>query len=308
MKGRYRVFKVGELHHIYQRTVNGYLFFYSGRDFLVFFTLFCTLARQHGIQVLGLCLMYDHIHVLVVALSKDMLSAFVRDYTSRFSHQRNVHYQRKGQFFQHRFGSAAKVGDKKVRTAISYLYNNPVEKKICAYPEEFQWCFLAYAHDTHPYSEPLKLNAASRQLRRAVKEVKALRASDIPLTYEFIERVTHQMSIKEIRQLTDFIITQYNCIDYLKLSSYYDNFQMMLLAIHSNTGSEYQVKEVIVPGSDTIYLRLSATLRTINGYSDITKVLALPEQEKLQLAWILSAETGASPHEIAKFLHLPFTQ
>lgn len=308
MKGRNRVFKVGELHHIYQRTVNGYLIFYSGRDFLVFFTLFCTLARHHNIQVLGLCLMYDHIHVLVAAPSKTSFSAFVRDYTSRFSHQRNIQYQRKGQFFKHRFGSAPKLGEKKVRTAISYLYNNPVEKKLCKGPEEFQWCFLAYANNTHPYSDPLNLSKASRRLRRAVTEVRAMREANLPLTYPFIERVTQEMGIKEIRQLTDYIISQYNCIDYTSLSSYYDDFNRMLIAIHSNTGSEYQVKEVIMPGSDTVYHKLSNTLRTIKGYSDITKVLALPEQEKQQLAWLLSAETGASPHEIAKFLQFPLKQ
>ena len=305
MKGRNRVFKVGELHHIYQRTVDGYLIFYSGRDFLVFFTLFCTLARKYDIQVLGLCLMYDHIHVLVAAPCKSAFSAFVREYTSRFSRLRNIQYQRKGQFFQHRFGSAPKLGEKKVRTAISYLYNNPVEKKLCVGAEEFQWCFLAYAHDANPFSEPLKLRESSRPMRRAISEVEALRAADIPLSYEFIQRATRKLGAKEIRQLTDFIISQYNCIDYNRLTSFYDSFNKMLLAIHSNTGSEYQVKEIIFPGSDTIYHRLSSTLRTIRGCSDITSVLALPEQDKRQLAWLLAAETGASPYEIAKFLQFP---
>lgn len=126
MKGRFRVFKVGSLHHIYQRTVDGYLIFYSVRDFIVFFTLFCTLARKHRMNVLGLCLMIDHIHVLLSAPSRVELSAFVRDYTSQFSKKRNAHYSRKGQFFEHRFGSAPKTSDKKARTAISYIYNNPV--------------------------------------------------------------------------------------------------------------------------------------------------------------------------------------
>ncbi|MBR0222649.1 MAG: transposase, partial [Bacteroidales bacterium] len=125
-KGRYRVFKAGALHHIYQRTYDGYLIFYSVRDFLVFFTLFCTIARKYHIRVLGICLMYDHIHVLVAAPSKKDLSAFVQEYTCRFARQRNVQYQRKGSFFQRRFGSAPKSGEKKARTAIAYLYNNPV--------------------------------------------------------------------------------------------------------------------------------------------------------------------------------------
>lgn len=307
MKGRYRVFKAGALHHIYQRTYEGYLIFYSARDFLVFFTLFCTIARKYNIKVLGLCLMYDHIHVLVEAPSKTVLSSFVQEYTCRFSRQRNTHYRRKGPFFQRRFGSAPKSGEKKARTAIAYLYNNPVEKKLSNRPEEFQWCFLAYAHNAYPFSKPLKLSTASRKMRRAITEVKALRAADVPLTYEFIERVTKDMSIVEIRQLTDFIISQYNCIDYRELTSYYADFQKMLLAIHSNTGSEYDIKEKVSTDSDAIFKKMVSIIRRMTSYPDMTEVLSLPDLEKRRLAWLLSAETGASPYQIAKFLHLCLT-
>ena len=173
MKGRFRVFKAGALHHIYQRTVGGYLIFYSVRDFIVFFTLFCTLARKHNIQVLGLCLMPDHIHVLICAPSRSEMSAFVREYTSRFSKKRNEQYSRKGQFFEHRFGSAPKSSIKKAKTAISYVYNNPVEKSLSGKAEDYQWNFLKYAHSDHPYSKKLYLNSASRHLRRAIEKVAA---------------------------------------------------------------------------------------------------------------------------------------
>ena len=189
MKRRCRVFKAGALNHIYQRTYEGFLIFYSVRDFLVFFTLFCTIARKYNIKVLGLCLMYDHIHVLVVAPSRNNLSSFVQEYTCRFSRQRNTHYHRKGPFFQRRFGSAPKSGEKKARTAIAYLYNNPVEKKICNYSEEYQWDFLIYANNNHPYSRPLIIKEASRALRRSVEEIKTLRASDTPLNYATINRI-----------------------------------------------------------------------------------------------------------------------
>ena len=213
-KGRYRVFKAGALHHIYQRTYDGFLIFYSVRDFLVFFTLFCTIARKCHIRVLGVCLMYDHIHVLVAAPSKKDLSAFVQEYTCRFSRQRNVQYQRKGSFFQRRFGSAPKSGEKKARTAIAYLYNNPVEKKLCKNAEDYQWDFLTYANNSHPFSQPLKLNGASRPMRRAVAEIKSLRATDTPLNYATIERIIKDLSPSEIKQLTDYTVSSFNCIDY----------------------------------------------------------------------------------------------
>ena len=303
-KGRYRVFKAGSLHHIYQRTYDGFLIFYSVRDFLVFFTLFCTIARKYHIRVLGVCLMYDHIHVLVAAPSKKDLSAFVQEYTCRFSRQRNVQYQRKGSFFQRRFGSAPKSGEKKARTAIAYLYNNPVEKKLCKNAEDYQWDFLTYANNSHPFSQPLKLNGASRPMRRAVAEIKSLRATDTPLNYATIERIIKDLSPSEIKQLTDYTVSSFNCIDYQGLEEYYEDFKTMLTAIHSNTGSEYDIKEKVTPDSDTIFKRMLSVIRKMTSYPDMTAVLSLPDSEKQRLAWILSAETGASPQQIAKFLHL----
>ncbi len=304
MKGRYRVFKAGALHHIYQRTYDGYLIFYSVRDFLVFFTLLCTTARKYKITVLGLCLMYDHIHVLVSAPSKNDLSSFVQEYTCRFSRQRNIYYGRKGPFFQRRFGSAAKCGEKKVRTAIAYLYNNPVEKKLCKYAEDYQWVFLTYANNLYPFSQPLKLREARKAMRRAVEEIKASRATDTPLNYPTIGRIIKDLSFSEIKQLTDYTVSSYNCIDYHSLGSYYEDFQTMLTAIHSNTGSEYDIKEKITSDSDAIFNKMLTIIRKMTPYPDMTAVLPLADDEKLRLAWILSAETGASPHQIAKFLQL----
>ena len=308
MNGRQRIFKVGAIHHIYQRTIDGYLIFYDKRDFLVLFTLICTTARKYNIKVLGICLMLDHIHLLVKASSKADLSAFVRDYTCRFSRQRNIRYQRKGDFFRHRFGSAPKVDEKKARTAIAYLYNNPVEKKLCAKAEEFQWNFLNYSNNSHPFSEPLKIRSARRVMRRAVTEVRTLRETDNPMGYDFIERVIKGLSVREIRQLTDYIVNCYNCVDYQELSSFYEDFETLLIAVHSNTGSEYQIKEEITQGSDTIFLKMASVIKKMTHHKDMREVLALPDLDKRRIAWILSAETGATPRQISKFLQISLSK
>ena len=52
----------GELHHIYQKTRGGVLLFYSLRDYLVYFTIYCTLADKMDVTVLALCPMPDHLH------------------------------------------------------------------------------------------------------------------------------------------------------------------------------------------------------------------------------------------------------
>ena len=248
--------------------------------------------------------MYDHLHVLASAPSKRNFSAFVREYTSRFSRLRNFQYRRKGQFFQLRFGSAPKLGEKKVRTAIAYLYNNPVEKKMSRYAEAYQWNFLSYAHNAHPFSKVLKLNEASRTMRRAVAEVKVCRIAETPLNYALIERITKGLTPLEIKQLTDYIVVQYNCIDYQALTNYYQDFEKMLIAIHSNTGAEHDIKERDLAGTDAIYQKMTSLIKKMIPGKDMTSILSLPDAEKMQIAWYLAAETGATPYQIAKFLHI----
>ena len=214
---------------------------------------------------------------------------------------------KKGRLLPSSVWSAPKVEEKKARTAIAYLYNNPVEKHLCGKAEEFQWNFLDYSQNDHPFSEPFTIRSARRVMRRAVAEVRVLRESDIPLRYDFIDRIIKGLNPKEIRQLTDYIIIQYNCVDYQDLSSYYDDFETLLIAVHSNTGSEYQIKEEITPGSDTIFKKMSVTIKKMTPFKDMKEVLALSDMEKRRIAWILSAETGATPHQISKYLQLPLS-
>ena len=61
------IYQKGAVGHIFQRARSGFVVFYSVKDSLVFFTIFSLTAAKHRIRVLGLCLMYNHIHVLVEA-------------------------------------------------------------------------------------------------------------------------------------------------------------------------------------------------------------------------------------------------
>ena len=50
-----RRFLSGSPNHVYQRSLNGLVIFYSLEDCLVYFTVFCTCAVKDGVSVLGLC-------------------------------------------------------------------------------------------------------------------------------------------------------------------------------------------------------------------------------------------------------------
>ena len=299
-KRSYRVYKDGAFHHIYQNSVNGYLVFYSIRDILVFFTTVSVYARRHEIKVLDISIMLDHVHQLVKAHSKQSFFDFVMDYTRTFTKSRN-----EGPIFNTPFGFAAKTGDKKVKTAIAYLFNNQVEKKLCRSAEESLWNFLAYYHDDHPFSEKIIRKHASRPLRRALLEIDRVHGKGLPLNYPILDRITRHLKLAEIRQLTDYIITKYNCIDYDTLISFYGNFDNMLLAIHSNTGSEHDIDEIYCPGSDKVYLKLIEKAASWLGYETLKDLLSASLEARVAAQYKLVCRGWATKEQARKFLRIP---
>lgn len=301
---RGRRFFDGEVHHIYQRTVSRFNIFYDLEDYLVYYTIFSSVSRKYEITVLGLCLMFDHIHMLVKAQNKVAMSEFVRQVTSMFAREQNTEVGRRGSLFQARFGSAPKKGHKLLRTAIAYLYNNPVEKGLCNRVEDYRWNFLAYYVSEHPFSEKIIRKSSSRSLRNAMKEVEIAESEDRHLRYGQLFRMLNKLRQEECIQLVDYIISLYNPIAYEETIDCYGSYEKMLIAVNSNTGSEYEIKEDKYKFSDTIYIQMIDVLRNVEGLRTIRKVTGADEAEKMRLFGVLRRHLSCSNQPIAKFLHI----
>ena len=302
MEGKPWFEKRQSLVHIYQNTLDGYLLFYTVKDYLVFFTTVTLVARKYRISVLGICLMPDHFHLLIAPVPIEIQSAFIAESSQRFSRLRNEWYGGSGDVFNHSYGYALKTGRKKMKTAASYLYNNPVEKAICSKAEQYQWNFLAYSNTKYPFSEPIRLRFASCPLRRAVDFVKYIRRTDNPLSYHALYSITEKLTPEELKKLTDFIIQIYNNINYPALVELYRSYDDMLLAFASNTGSEYDIKEARTAGSDKAYAICAKQLLRSGQWSDLREVLALPEMERRKIGDRLSRNNDVTRRQAAKFL------
>lgn len=300
---RRRKFVNGEVNHTYQRTVSGFNIFYEVEDYLVYYTIFSVLAIKYGIVVYGLCLMIDHIHSLISAADRKSFCSFIRHVCLLFVKEYNKEHGRSGPLFQEGFGSAPKIGLKRLRTAIAYLFNNPVERFLCSKAQEYRWNFLPYAQCKNPYSEPIRLRLASRALRRAIKEVDGTRERGQHITYTMIRRLFSTLDKKEKNQLTDYIIARYSVIRYDLLTACYGGLGNMILAINSNTGSEYDINETICGRSDTEFRELHQYVHA-NGFKNAGDVISLDENLKLHLLANMQKHTSASVYQIRKFLHL----
>lgn len=294
----------GILNHCYQRTKRGEVLFYTVSDYLVFFMQFCVAARKRDVRVLALCLMPDHIHHSTVPMRKKDLSSFVQDYSSQFVCEFNRICRREGSLFQRPFGSAPKVGAKKGRTNLIYVWNNPVERQLCEKAEAYRWNFLAYAGSTHPFSEKLVLSHSSKAMRRAVAEVKAQFHAGHALTYHRLQCLFHVLDKKEKAQLVDFIISTYNVIDYDEAFRYFDGASDALAAAHASTGSEHDLNEVFVGKSDAVYTRLTRVIMREVRPDDIHGILSGSPEERFRLLKLLRSKTDVPTEQIAKYLHL----
>lgn len=126
-----RKFYRGVVNHVYQRTIDGVHLFYTVDDCLVFFTILSICARSAEVQILELCLMHNHIHILVKTETLKTLSRFVDHFSAWFVQEYNSYVGRTGKLLTKNFGSAPKWDEKRLRSAIIYVGNNPVEKKFC---------------------------------------------------------------------------------------------------------------------------------------------------------------------------------
>ena len=304
MKYKRRKFVAGECMHVYQRTIGGVNIFYDREDYLVFYTMFSVISKLYDITILELCLMIDHIHILVSSDKLDQVALFIQHLTSQFVLVYNRAVGRKGNLFHKSYGSAPKNGSKKIRSTIIYIGNNPVEKSLCLEASEYRWNFLAYSISDHPFSEPLVIRQASRSLRRAIQEVNGAHGRHMYLSYAQLKRMFSELDNKEKAQLVDYIIKRYSVIRYdILTSSCYDGMENMLVAINSNAGSEYDIKEVSWARSDAEYRKLYKYIHA-KDYDSAGDIIREPVETKLALLNEMLKETGVPRFQICKYLHL----
>lgn len=300
-----RIFIKGILNHCYQRMEDGGVLFYTYGDHLVFFTQYCIMARKYRIQVLALCQMPDHVHDSILADRKHDFEQFKQYTGAGFVRKRNKRFGLSGPVFECSFGSVPKMGDKKARSNLIYVGNNPVERQLVPFAEQYRWNYLAYAGSDHPFSERLVIRRARWPLQKAVKEVRAQFKAGKPMDYAQLERLFRPLDRKEGLQLTDFIISTYNVIDYQAALRFFGSYEQMLVALHATTGSEHDLNEIFIGKSDAHYNRMTSILLREGKVKEIHEILSLSVDEKYELFLLLRRETYATAEQIAAFLHMP---
>lgn len=299
-----RKFYRGVVNHVYQRTIDGVHLFYTVDDCLVFFTILSICARSAEVQILELCLMHNHIHILVKTETLKTLSRFVDHFSAWFVQEYNSYVGRTGKLLTKNFGSAPKWDEKRLRSAIIYVGNNPVEKKFCKKAKEYRWNFLAYRNNSWPFSCKVVMRKVSYSMRKAFQEVDSMVHLNQPLRYALLNRIFEKLSKDEKEQLVDYIISSYSPIDYEELESHFKSYESMLLAMESTTGDDYDIKESRDDFSLNAFNQMMQYMMSKLPENKVRTVTTYALDEKLSLFRELQTHTSASLHQICSFLHL----
>lgn len=230
-------------YHVYQRSSDRSIIFKSGKDALVFISIVKIKAIKLGVLVFAICLMDNHIHMLVKVREKSSLHRFVTDYTSLFVKLYNKRHNRSGMLFSTPYGRAYKKTDKYIRNCISYINNNPVEANKSKNVEEYIWNCFSFANSSHPHSEALNLSKARKRIRFCCRVLRAELSRGRHLAYELLDEVFSKTDKRETSQLVDYILNLYNPVDYSAIKELYGNLDKASLAINANTGAEYEIAE-----------------------------------------------------------------
>ena len=299
----------GIFYHCYQRPKDRGVIFYTVSDHLLYFTIFCTVIPKYSVTILKLVQMPDHIHHSMIENRYGHLGSCLDLITSLFVREYNKAHGRKGPMFDTPFGRAPKKTDKSIRTNLTYLDNNPVERQLVTWAEDYRWNYLAYAVSDHPFSQRILLRKASMPLRMALKLVKSHHSKGRYLTGTLLKRLFDSLPDKtECEQLTDYIISTYSVIDHKAASSYFKSYENELITAHANTGSEYDIKEHFIGRSDACYVKMTRTLLASGMVKDIHDVYSMTPEEKRKAFRYLNSRIDAPGKQIAAFLHIPQKQ
>ncbi len=132
----------GVAHHVTQRGVHRETIFFSDADRRVYLKLVGVGAQRQRVELLGYCLMPNHVHWIVVPPAADSLANVFGEAHSRFAHYANAKLDRSGHFWQGRFFSCALEGAH-LWAALRYVEQNPIRGGLAESAVDWEWSSAA---------------------------------------------------------------------------------------------------------------------------------------------------------------------
>lgn len=151
-RAREKIQSAGLISHITQRAAGREPLFVEEDDSLTLLSLLKEVSTSHDIRFYALCLMPNHVHLLLEP-QKDNLSEAMHSIFSRYARRFNRKYRRKGHIFGGPYRQAICLDSCYLLTASVYIHLNPVRAGLVDRATEYRWssCNL-YCKEDAPQS------------------------------------------------------------------------------------------------------------------------------------------------------------
>ena len=125
------------VYHLMMRGINRQLIFEDENDSERFLEVLSSYKETCGYELLGYCLMGNHVHILM-RVGAEPLQTVMRRIAAKYVYWYNVKYERVGHLFQERFRSEPVEDDAYLMTVLRYIHRNPVKAGLCEKPEDYR--------------------------------------------------------------------------------------------------------------------------------------------------------------------------
>jgi putative transposase len=125
-------------HHLTQRGVNRQAVFLTDCDRRIYLELALESAQRFDVNLLGYCLMTNHVHWIVIPERFDSLAKAFAQAHGRYAHYANAVLRRNGHFWQNRFFSCA-LEAAHLWAALRYTERNPVRAGLVEIADQWPW-------------------------------------------------------------------------------------------------------------------------------------------------------------------------
>ena len=129
-------------HHIINRGVARTDIYLCADDKYKFLEILCKACKVYKVNVHDYCLMDNHYHLLI-ELTEENLSLFMRQINSNYAIYFNKKYKRSGHLWQGRYKSYYILNESYLFTLYKYIEQNPIEAKMSEHIGEYEFTLLA---------------------------------------------------------------------------------------------------------------------------------------------------------------------
>jgi putative transposase len=137
-----RIVIPGVAHHITQRGNNRQDVFFADDDQRFYLAMLRAQAQDHGLTVLGYCLMPNHVHLVVTPRDADSLAKTIGTTHLVYTQYINRLHERSGHLWQGRFYSCA-LDEAHCWAALCYIERNPVRAGLVERAWRYPWSSAA---------------------------------------------------------------------------------------------------------------------------------------------------------------------